>query len=173
MFIVITQDALHVIVAGKLHIVTAAASDRPLRLAVLGPGDSMGEINLFDPGSASASAIARGSAVVWSLSRSELDSFLDADPLTGVTVLRALLGQLSQRIRVRKIINPAPSGGRATSVDVPEVALLFLHGGDIGRGFFGALLTVLLNELMQRRIDVLGHARSVTTDVKGSPVLQP
>lgn len=94
------QDSLFVVLAGKLHIVTAASTDRPLLLAALGPGDSMGEINLFDPGTASASAIARGNALVWSLSRSELDSFLDADPAIGVSVLRALLGQLSQRIRL-------------------------------------------------------------------------
>lgn len=94
------QDSLHVILAGKLHIVTEVNNERPLLLASLGPGDSMGEINLFDPGTASASAIARGSALVWSLSRSELDAFLEADPVIGVSVLRALLGQLSQRIRV-------------------------------------------------------------------------
>jgi CRP/FNR family transcriptional regulator, cyclic AMP receptor protein len=94
------QDSLYVVLSGKLHIVTAATTDRPLLLATLGAGDSMGEINLFDPGTASASAIARGSAVVWSLSRAELDSFLEADPAIGVSVLRALLGQMSQRIRV-------------------------------------------------------------------------
>jgi len=94
------QDSLYVILAGKLHIVTEANNDRPLLLASLGPGDSIGEINLFDPGTASATAIARGSAQVWSLSRAELDSFLEADPVIGVSVLRALLGQLSKRIRV-------------------------------------------------------------------------
>jgi CRP/FNR family transcriptional regulator, cyclic AMP receptor protein len=93
------QDSLYVVIVGKLHIVTAAATDRPLLLASLGPGDSMGEINLFDPGTASASAIARGNSLVWSLSRTELDAFLEADPGIGVSVLRALLGQLSQRLR--------------------------------------------------------------------------
>ena len=94
------QDSLYVILAGKLHIIVGTSDDRPTLLAALGPGDSMGEINLFDPGSASASAIARGASLVWSLSRSDLDSFLKADPAIGVSVLRALLGQMSKRIRV-------------------------------------------------------------------------
>ncbi len=93
------QDSLYVILTGKLHIVTGASGDRPTLLATLAPGDSMGEINSFDPGTASASAIARSSALVWSLSRAELDSFLESDPASGVAVLRALLGQMSQRIR--------------------------------------------------------------------------
>ena len=84
------QDSLHVILSGKLHIVSGSSSDRPMLLASLGPGDSMGEINLFDPGTASASAIARSSALVWTLSRAELDAFLEADPLIGISVLRAL-----------------------------------------------------------------------------------
>jgi CRP-like cAMP-binding protein len=93
------QDSLYVILAGKLHIVVGSTGDRPKLLAALGPGDSMGEINLFDPGTASASAIARGGVLVWSLSRAELESFLEADPVIGVSVLRALLGQMSGRIR--------------------------------------------------------------------------
>lgn len=92
------QDSLYVILEGKLHIVSTA-SQRSLLLAALGPGDSIGEINLFDPGTASASAVVRSSALVWSLSRSELDAFLEADPTIGVAVLRGLLGQLSKRIR--------------------------------------------------------------------------
>jgi CRP-like cAMP-binding protein len=94
------QDSLYVILTGKLHIVVGSSGDRPRLLASLGPGDSMGEINLFDPGTASASAIARGNVLVWSLSRTELDSFLEADPVIGVPVLRALLSQMSARIRV-------------------------------------------------------------------------
>lgn len=92
------QDSLYVILDGKLHIVSSA-SDRPLLLAALEPGDSIGEINLFDPGTASASAIVRSQSLVWSLSRSELDAFLAADPAIGNAVLRGLLGQLSKRIR--------------------------------------------------------------------------
>lgn len=94
------QESLYVILAGKLHIVGNNSGDRPILLAALEPGDSMGEINLFDPGKASASAIARGSALIWALSRNDLESLLEADPIIGLSVLRALLRQMSKRIRV-------------------------------------------------------------------------
>jgi CRP-like cAMP-binding protein len=92
------QDSLYVILSGKLHIV-ADAAERPLLLAALEPGDSIGEINLFDPGTASASASARAASLVWSLSRSELALFLEADPAAGIPVLHGLLAQLAKRIR--------------------------------------------------------------------------
>lgn len=92
------QESLYVIVAGTLHIVSSAAG-RQVLLASLGEGDSMGEINLFDPATASATAIARSSGLIWALSREELEAFLAADPAAGVVVLRGLLRQVSKRIR--------------------------------------------------------------------------
>lgn len=94
-----SQDSLYVILSGKLHIVTSASLDRPMLLAALGAGDAMGEFNLFDPGTASASAVVRNSGVVWSLSREDLDACLAADPIAGNRILRALLGLLARRIR--------------------------------------------------------------------------
>ena len=92
------QDSLYIILSGILHIVSSA-TERPVLLAKLGEGDSMGEINLFDPDTASATAIARSNGLVWSLSRQELDAFLAADPTAGVEVLRGLLRQVARRIR--------------------------------------------------------------------------
>jgi CRP/FNR family transcriptional regulator, cyclic AMP receptor protein len=91
------QESLYMILSGILHIV--ADADRQVLLATLGEGDSFGEINLFDPGTASASAVFRSSGLVWVLSRDELKSFLEADPVAGVSVLRGLLHQASSRIR--------------------------------------------------------------------------
>jgi len=92
------QESLYIILSGILHIV-ASSGERQVLLATLGGGDSMGEINLFDPDKASATAIVRGSGLVWALSREELDGFLAADPVAGVEVLRGLLRQVSKRIR--------------------------------------------------------------------------
>ena len=92
------QDSLYVILSGTQHIVYSVAG-RQVLVATLGEGDSMGEINLFDPDKASATAISRSNGLVWSLSRAELDAFLEADPLAGVVVLRSLLRQVSKRMR--------------------------------------------------------------------------
>jgi CRP-like cAMP-binding protein len=93
-----SQESLFMILAGTLHIITTT-DDRPMLLASLGEGDSFGEVNLFDPGTASATAIARSSGLIWVLSRSELAAFLEADPVAGVSVLQGLLHQNASRIR--------------------------------------------------------------------------
>ncbi len=93
-----SQDSLFLILSGSLHIV-ASANERPVLLAAFGEGDSIGEVNLFDPASASATAIVRSSSLIWSLSREEFEAFLAADPAAGVSVMRGLLRQLASRIR--------------------------------------------------------------------------
>ena len=93
-----SQESLYIILAGTLHIITSA-DGRQMLLASLGEGDSFGEVNLFDPGTASATAIARSSGLIWTLSRQELDAFIEADAVAGVAVLQGLLHQSASRIR--------------------------------------------------------------------------
>ena len=92
------QEALHMILTGMLHIITTA-DGRSMLLASLGAGDSFGEVNLFDPGTASATVVSRSPGLIWVLSRDELNAFLNADPVAGVAVLQGLLHQASSRIR--------------------------------------------------------------------------
>jgi len=93
------QDSLSLVLAGTLHVVSLAG-DRQMLLATLGEGDALGEVNLFDPATASATVIARSDCLIWSLTRSELDGLLDADPAAGLSVMKGLLRQLSRRIRL-------------------------------------------------------------------------
>jgi CRP-like cAMP-binding protein len=93
-----SQDSLYLILAGTLHVV-ASVEERPVLLASFGEGDSIGEVNLFDPATASATAVMRSEGLVWSLSRDELDAFLASDPEAGISVMRGLLRQVSRRIR--------------------------------------------------------------------------
>ncbi len=92
------QESLYVILSGTLHIV-ASADERPLLLAAFGEGDSIGEINLFDPATASATAIVRSPSLIWTISREELEGFLAADPEAGIAVMKGLLRQVARRIR--------------------------------------------------------------------------
>jgi CRP/FNR family cyclic AMP-dependent transcriptional regulator len=92
------QESLYVILSGTLHIV-ASHTTRPILLAAFGEGDSIGEINLFDPATASATAVVRTNCLIWTLTREELESFLAADPVAGVSVMKGLLRQVAQRIR--------------------------------------------------------------------------
>lgn len=92
------QDSLYMILQGHLHIVSEVEG-RQVLIASLGEGDAIGEVNLFDPGNASASVIVRSPSVIWSLTRDELDAFVEADPAVGMAVFRGLLAQVSRRIR--------------------------------------------------------------------------
>jgi CRP-like cAMP-binding protein len=92
------QDSLSLVLSGTLHVVTSL-DQHPMLLATLGEGDSLGEINLFDPATASATVIARSECLVWTITREELDGLVEADPIAGLSVMRGLLRQLSRRIR--------------------------------------------------------------------------
>jgi CRP-like cAMP-binding protein len=92
------QESLYVILSGIQHIVSSVGG-RQVLIASLGEGDSMGEINVFDPSKASATAISRSDGFVWSISREEFDAFMEADPVAGVAVLRGLLCEVAKRIR--------------------------------------------------------------------------
>lgn len=93
-----SQESLYLVLAGALHIVSSV-DERPVLLAAFGEGDSIGEINLFDPATASATAVMRSEGLIWSLSRSELEAFLASDPEAGISVMRGLLQEVAKRIR--------------------------------------------------------------------------
>ena len=93
-----SQDRLSLVLRGPLHVV-ADAGGRVLLLATVGEGDALGEINLFDPAAASASVVARGDCLIWSMTRGEMDALAAADPEAAMSVMRGLLRQLSSRVR--------------------------------------------------------------------------
>lgn len=92
------QDCLHLILAGLLHVVVAAG-ERTHLVASLGAGDSLGEVNVFDPACASASVISRSDCLIWRISSEELQAFLAADAEGGVQLLQGLLRIAARRIR--------------------------------------------------------------------------
>lgn len=93
------QDSLYLVISGLLH-VTANAGEAPRLIARIEAGESLGEINVFDPGVASASVVARSFAQVWRANRADIDSFVSAYPEAGNRLLAGLLACMSKRIRV-------------------------------------------------------------------------
>lgn len=93
-----SQNSLYLVLSGMLHVVTNA-TERPILVAQLGAGDSLGEINIFDPAAASATVIARSECLIWCLSSEELESFYEADPVAGLAFTKGLLKISSKRIR--------------------------------------------------------------------------
>lgn len=92
------QDSLVFLISGLLHVTSNKDGTRTL-LARVQPGESIGEVNLFDPATASASAEAQSFSQVWKVNRNDLDSFLEAYPEAGGRLLIGLLSDMSKRLR--------------------------------------------------------------------------
>ena len=92
------QNHLYLILSGMLHVVTTAG-ERLLLIATLGAGDSLGEVNVFDPASASASVMARSECLIWRITSDQLGVFFSADPEGGVELMQGLLRLAAKRIR--------------------------------------------------------------------------
>ena len=89
-------DALHVVVSGKVKICRGTADGRENVIAVLGPGDLLGELAIFDaqPRGASASAVTDVSLAT--LAERDFHSWLAEHPAVSLDLLRALAVRLRQ-----------------------------------------------------------------------------
>ena len=88
-------EKLYVIAAGKLKLSRSSHDGRENLLAVLGPGEIIGEISFFDPGPRTASAITVSDTEVLSLAHGHLRGFLRDNAQASV----AMLGALAHRLR--------------------------------------------------------------------------
>ncbi len=93
-----TQDALFMVVSGTFHVQTVVTG-RPVLLGTLKAGNTIGEINMFDPGQASASVVSKSFSEVWRIDRARLEQYLEAHPRTAARLLVNIATQLSKRLR--------------------------------------------------------------------------
>jgi CRP-like cAMP-binding protein len=92
------QDALFMVVSGTFHVQTVVTG-RPVLLGTLKAGDTVGEINMFDPGQASASVVSKSISEIWRIDRARLEQYLEAHPRTAARLLVNIATQLSKRLR--------------------------------------------------------------------------
>lgn len=92
------QDSLYFIISGVLHVHTDTVEKRTL-VARIGSGETLGEVNLFDPSTASASVTAREFSQVWRANRSDLEAFTSAYPAAAARLLAGILSEMSTRLR--------------------------------------------------------------------------
>lgn len=92
------QDALFMVITGTFHVQTVVTG-RPVLLGTLKTGDTIGEINMFDPGNASASVVSKSFSEVWRIDRARLEQYLEAHPRTAARLLVNVATQLSKRLR--------------------------------------------------------------------------
>lgn len=93
------QDSLFLIIFGQFHVQTEATG-RSILLGSLKSGDTVGEINIFDSGKASASVLCRSLSQVWKIDKVQLEEYLSAEPDAASRVLVNIATQLSKRLRV-------------------------------------------------------------------------
>jgi CRP-like cAMP-binding protein len=62
-------------------------------------GNTIGEVNVFDPGNASASVVSKSISQVWKIDRARLEEYLEAHPRTAARLLVNISTQLSMRLR--------------------------------------------------------------------------
>lgn len=83
-------DRLYVVGAGKVKLGHTAPDGREHLLAILGPGEILGEVSLYDPGPRTATATALAKTVVVELQHTDLLRVLDARPEISQHLLRSL-----------------------------------------------------------------------------------
>ncbi|HEX8001766.1 MAG TPA: Crp/Fnr family transcriptional regulator [Mycobacteriales bacterium] len=89
-------DELHVIVDGKMKITRSSSDGRENAIAILGPGDLLGELALFDSQRRGATATAVNDTTLASLSRPDFHAWLAEHPSVSLELLRALAARLRQ-----------------------------------------------------------------------------
>jgi CRP/FNR family cyclic AMP-dependent transcriptional regulator len=87
-------DRLYVIARGKVKVGRRAPDGRENLLAVLGPGEMIDELSLFDPGARTATATAVADTSHYELAHSGLVAWIEHHPAVAKHLLAALAGRL-------------------------------------------------------------------------------
>lgn len=87
-------DSLYVITGGKVKLGRRSADGRENLLAILGEGEMLGELSLFDPGPRTATASAIADTELVGLSHPDMTAYLGTRPEIAMTMLSALAARL-------------------------------------------------------------------------------
>jgi len=93
------QTEVFVVISGELDVRAKQEDGTELLLARVGPGETLGEISLFDPGPAAATVTAVEFSQLWRIADSDLMQFMTDNPGAGNVLLRTLASILAQRLR--------------------------------------------------------------------------
>jgi len=113
------QTEVVVVISGKLEVRAKQEDGSEITLAQVGPGETLGEISLFQPGPATATVTAVEFSQLWRIADADLMNFMQENPGAGNVLLRTLASILAQRVRQ---LNPKAFGlSTYAVVDVPEL----------------------------------------------------
>ncbi len=92
------QESLYFVISGLLH-VTIQVDGRAKLVARVEKGETLGEVNVFDPATASATVVAQEFTQIWKANRQDIDDFVKAYPEAGASLLEGILTVMCRRIR--------------------------------------------------------------------------
>jgi CRP-like cAMP-binding protein len=93
------QTEVFVVITGELEVVAERPDGTKMVRARVGPGETLGEISLFDPGPATATVTATEFSQLWRIADEDLIQFMEDNPGAGNVLLRTLATILAQRLR--------------------------------------------------------------------------
>ena len=88
-------DSMYLIQSGRVKVGVFGENGREVTLAILRPGQTFGEMSLFDGGLRSANCVSMEPSTLLELSREDLVLHLTSHPRTALN----MLGQMSKRLR--------------------------------------------------------------------------
>jgi CRP-like cAMP-binding protein len=113
------QTDVFVVISGKLEVRAKQEDGSETLLAHVVPGETLGEISLFNPGPATATVTALEFSQLWRITDTDLISFMEENPGAGNILLRTLATILAQRLRQ---VDPKAFGLSTYAViDSPEL----------------------------------------------------
>ena len=92
------QPYLYLVISGLLH-VTIQIEGRTKLVARVESGETLGEVNAFDPEKASATVTAQEFTQIWKASKADIDEFVNAYPAAGASLLSGIITVMCRRIR--------------------------------------------------------------------------
>jgi CRP-like cAMP-binding protein len=91
-------EAFYIVCSGVMH-VRRTAQKRKVLLGLINAGGFFGEINLFDPGLATASVCAMKKSELASIDYAAFRSFMELNPRIGYQIVSALMSEVARRLR--------------------------------------------------------------------------
>lgn len=98
--------SFYIVCNGTVH-ARRTVQKKEVLLGRISGGGFFGEINLFDPGVATASIYAMDKVRLASVSYDDLRAFMSENPATGYKIVSSLMGELSHRLRTtnQRLVN--------------------------------------------------------------------
>jgi CRP/FNR family cyclic AMP-dependent transcriptional regulator len=95
----VMQTEVVVVISGRLEVRAKQEDGTEAVLAHVGPGETLGEVSLFNPGPATATVTAVEFSQLWRIADADLIHFMEENPGAGNVLLRTLASILAQRLR--------------------------------------------------------------------------